>query len=344
MTTATEDGKKMYAVCVDLESGKIKHDKLLFENEVVQKDHHVTNTYASPTPILDEQFVFIHFGSYGTACLRRDTCEVVWQRRDLPCNHFRGPGSSPILYKNMLIFHQDGFDFQYVVALDRKTGETVWKADRDVAYGTDNGDVFKAFCTPLVIDIAGQKQLVSPTSKACLVLDPETGKEIWRVRFEEFSATARPLFDGKRLYINTGFSKAQLYCVEADGKGDITESPKVIWTQRKNIGSKPSQLLVGGRIFSITDDGVLSRISTETGEVVWQERLGGKFSSSLVATDEHLFALDHDGKGYVFTLADEPVKVSENKLPDGCNASPAIVNDSLIVRTTTQLYRIAKPR
>ena len=344
LTTATTDGKKMYAVCVDLESGKIKHDKLLFENTEVQKDHHETNTYASPTPVLDEQFVFIHFGSYGTACLRRDNCDVVWQRRDLPCNHFRGPGSSPILYKNLLIFHQDGFDFQYVVALDRKTGNTVWKADRDIAYGTDNGDVFKAFCTPLVIDVAGHKQLVSPASKACLVLDPDTGKEIWRVRFEEFSATARPLFDGKRLYLNTGFGKAQLYCVDADGKGDVTDSPKVIWTQRKSIGSKPSQILVGGRMFSVTDDGIVARLSVATGEVVWQERLGGKFSSSLVATDEHLFAFDHDGKGYVFTVADEPKKVSENNLPDGCNASPAIVNDSLIVRTTTQLYRIAQPR
>ena len=344
LTTATTDGKKMYAVCVDLESGKIKHDQLLFENTEVQKDHHETNTYASPTPVLDEEYAFIHFGSYGTACLRRDNCAVVWQRRDLPCNHFRGPGSSPILYKNLLIFHQDGFDFQYIVALDRKTGETVWKVDRDIAYGTDNGDVFKAFCTPIVIDVAGQKQLVSPTSKACLVLNPDTGKEIWRVRFEEFSATARPLFDGKRLYINTGFGKAQLYCVEADGKGDVTDSPKVIWTQRKTIGSKPSQLLVGGRIFSVTDDGIVARISVDTGEVVWQERLGGKFSASLVATDEYFFVFDYDGKGYVFTVADEPQKVSENKLPDGCNASPAIVNDSLIVRTTTQLYRIAKPR
>ena len=176
------------------------------------------------------------------------------------------------------------------------------------------------------------------------MLNPDTGKEIWRVRFEEFSATARPLFDGKRLYINTGFGKAQLYCVEADGKGDVTDSPKVIWTQRKTIGSKPSQLLVGGRIFSVTDDGIVARISVDTGEVVWQERLGGKFSASLVATDEYFFVFDYDGKGYVFTVADEPQKVSENKLPDGCNASPAIVNDSLIVRTTTQLYRIAKPR
>ncbi len=342
LTTAARDGKQQYAVCVDLATGKIKHDKLIFENAEVQKDHHETNTYASPTPILDDKFVFVHFGSYGTACLRRDTCEIVWQRRDLPCNHFRGPGSSPILYDNLLIFHQDGFDFQYVVALDRATGKTVWKADRDIEYGTDNGDFYKAFCTPIIIDVAGQKQLISPTSKACLALDPATGKEIWRVRYQEFSATARPLFDGNRLYINTGFGKAQLYCVKVDGKGDITDSDKIIWMQRKGIGSKPSQILVGGRLFGVTDDGILARISTADGEIVWQDRLGGKFSASLVATDEYLYTFDYDGKGYVYTLADEPQKVAMNQLPDGCNASPAIVEDSLIVRTTTHLYRIGK--
>jgi outer membrane protein assembly factor BamB len=342
LTTAAVDGKKMYVVCVDLSSGQIKHDKLLFENETVQKDYHETNSYASPTPILDDKFVFVHFGSYGTACLKRDNCELVWQRRDLPCNHYRGPASSPILYKNMLIFHQDGFDFQYAIALDRSSGATVWKADRKIEYGTDNGDYYKAFCTPIIIDVGGQAQLISPTSKACLVLDPNTGHELWRVRYDEFSATARPLFDGQRLYINTGFGKAQLYCVKVDGKGDITGTPSVIWTQRKGIGSKPSQLLVGGRLYGVTDDGILTRISTDNGEIVWQDRLGGKFSASLVATDHHLYAFDHDGKGYVYTLGDTPNRVSENQLPDGCNASPAIVDDTLIVRTTTHLYRFGK--
>lgn len=338
LTTATEDGKKMYAVCVSLDSGEILHDLLVFENEQVQPDFHVTNSYASPTPVLDDKHAYVHFGAYGTACLDRQGGQVLWQRRDLPCNHFRGPGSSPILYRDLLIFHMDGFDYQYVVALNKKTGETVWKRDRNIDYGTDNGDYYKAYSTPLVINVEGQDQLVSSTSKATVVLDPLTGEEIWRVRYDEFSATARPLFDGKRLYINTGFGKAQLLCVEADGKGDVTDT-KVLWAQKRGIGSKPSQVLVGGRLFSVSDDGVLTRIDTQTGEIAWQKRLGGNFSSSLVATREHLFAFDHDGKSYAYTVADEPEQVSENVLPDGCRASPAIVDDSLVVRTITHLYR-----
>lgn len=341
LTTATEDGKQMFVLCLDARTGQVKHDRLVFENEELQPDFHVTNSYASPTPVLDAEFVFVHFGAYGTACLRRTDGSVVWQRRDLPCNHFRGAGSSPILWEGLLIFHMDGFDFQYAVALDARTGKTVWKKDRDVEYGTDNGDFYKAYSTPIVIEVAGQPQLISPASMACLALNPRTGEEIWRVRYAEHSTTVRPLFDGKRIYLSTGFGKAAMLCVRVDGMGDVTDT-HVEWVQRKGIGSKPSPVLVQGRLFGLTDDGILSRIDVETGEIVWQQRLGGKFSASLLATDDRLYAFDHDGKAYVYSVADQPELVAENHLAAGCNASPAVIGNSLIVRTTTDLYRLGR--
>lgn len=338
LTTATVDGTKMSVICVDFESGEIKHDKVLLENQTVQEDYHVTNSYASPTPIIEGPNVFVTFGAYGTLCLERKTCNVVWKRTDLKCNHYRGAGSSPIIYQNLLIFHMDGFDFQYAIALDKNTGKTVWKKDREVEYGTDNGDFYKAFSTPLVISVNGRDQLISPASMACLALDPLTGKEIWRVRYDEHSTTVRPVFDGKRIYVSTGFGKAKMKCVRVDGAGDITDT-HVDWTQKKSIGSKPSPVLIDGRLFDVTDAGIFERIDIETGEIVWQKRLGGKFSASLVANSDFIFAFDHDGKGYVFTNADEPELVGESKLLDGCNASPAIVGDNLIVRTKNFLYR-----
>lgn len=344
LTTATENGLKMSVVCVSLESGKVIHDQLIFENESVQPDFHVTNTYASPTPVIDGQFVYLHYGAYGTACISRTDCKKIWERRDLPCNHYRGAASSPIVYRGKLIFHMDGFDHQYAVALDCKSGQTVWKADRKVEYGTDNGDYYKAFSTPLVIQVDGKDQLISPAAMACLALDPETGKEIWRVRYPEHSTTVRPTFDGQHLYISTGFSKAQMLCIRVAGaSGDVTKT-HVVWAQNKGIGSKPSPVLVAGRLFDVTDDGVLCRLDLKTGEQVWKHRVGGKFSASLVASGEYLVALDHDGKGYVFTIADEPELVAENVLPDGCNASPALLSDSLIVRTTSSLYRLKTAR
>jgi outer membrane protein assembly factor BamB len=339
LTTATEDGLKMYAVCIDLKSGKIIHDQLLFENDSVQKDFHVTNTYASSTPVIDGESVYVHFGAYGTAKIKRSDCSKVWERRDLPCNHYRGAGSSPIVYKDKLIFHMDGFDHQYAVALDCQTGETLWKKDREVDYGSTDGDVFKAFSTPLIINVGGKDQMISPASKACIALDPNSGKELWRVGYSEHSTTVRPVFDGSRLYLSTGFSKAQMMCVRVDGTGDVTKT-HVDWMQSKGIGSKPSPVLVNGKLFDVTDDGVLGRIDLKNGEIVWKQRLGGKFSASLVATEDKLVALDHDGKGYVFSVADEPQLLGENSLPDGCNASPALVGNSLILRTTTALYKI----
>lgn len=339
LTTATEDGLKMFAVCICWQTGEVIHNRLIFENESVQPDFHETNSYASPTPVIHEQHVYVHFGAYGTACLRRSDGQKVWERRDLPCNHYRGAGSSPIVHSNLLIFHMDGFDYQYAVALDCLTGKTVWRADRDVEYGTDNGDYFKAFCTPLVIDFAGRQQLISPASMACLSLEPMTGREIWRVGYEEHSTTARPVFDGQRIFMSTGFSKAKMLCIDASGSGDVTET-HVVWSEHRSIGCKPSPIYTDGNLFVLTDDGILSRFDPVSGKSQWRVRLGGNFSASLVATSEHLVALDHDGKGYVFSISDEPQLLHENSLDDGCNASPAIVGDSLLIRTKSALYRL----
>lgn len=339
LTTASEDGQRMSVLCLDASDGRIKQDLLVFENDAVQPDYHVTNSYASPTPVLDEQHVYVHFGAYGTACLNRKTGELLWQRRDLPCNHYRGPGSSPILYQDLLIFHMDGFDYQYAIALNKKNGETVWKKDRDVEYGTDNGDFYKAFSTPLVISVGGRDQLISPASMCCVALDPSSGQELWRVRYEEHSTTVRPLFDGKRIFLSTGFGKAKMLCVRVGGTGDVTET-HVEWVQRQGIGSKPSPVLVHGNLYCVTDDGVLVRIDPDTGDIGWKERLGGKFSASLIANDANLYAFDHDGKSYVYTLTDPPVRIAENQLAEGCNASPAVLGNSILVRTTSALYRL----
>ncbi|MCA9192844.1 MAG: PQQ-binding-like beta-propeller repeat protein [Planctomycetales bacterium] len=339
LTTATEDGTRMYVVCVDFETGEIRHDILIFENKDVQPDYHVTNSYASPTPVLDSENVYVHFGAYGTACLSRKSAQVVWQRRDLQCNHYRGAGSSPILFEDLLIFHMDGFDFQYAIALDRKSGNTVWRKDREVEYETDNGDFYKAFSTPLLIKLGDQTQLISPASKCCVSLDPKTGKELWRARYAEHSTTGRPVFDGQRIFMSTGFGKAKMACIRVNGQGDVSDT-HMEWIQHRGIGSKPSPVLVAGRLFDVTDDGIISRISLTDGEILWQHRMGGKFSASLLASEKYLYAFDHDGKGYVFSVADQPELLAENSLPDGCNASPAVLGSSLVVRTTSSLYRL----
>jgi outer membrane protein assembly factor BamB len=339
VTTATADGKVDYAVCLDKHTGKIVHDLKLWENENPSPLGNAMNCYASCTPVIEAGRVYVHFGSYGTACLDTATGKILWQRRDLPCEHFRGPGSSPILFENLLIFHMDGYDHQYVVALDKATGETVWKTDRDVDYGTDNGDTMKAFCTPLVIEAAGKEQLISPTSKATLAYDPRTGKELWRVRYGSFSVAAMPLFDKELLYLNTGFGKADLLAVRPDGAGDVTDS-HVVWTAKKSIGSKPSQVLVDGLIFNVHDSGVASCLDAKTGDELWSKRLGGEYSGALLYGDGKVYFCSHDGSTTVLKAAREYTELAKNQLGDGFMASPAVTGKALILRTKSALYRV----
>jgi outer membrane protein assembly factor BamB len=340
VTTATEDGKEMFAVCLDKNSGKVLHDIKVFDNEEPQFCHPM-NSYASPTPVVEKGRVYVHFGSYGTACLDAKTAATIWSRRDFPCDHFRGPGSSPILFGNLLIVHFDGFDYQYVVALDKSTGKLVWKTDRDIDYGTTDGDIFKAFCTPLVIDVGGQQQLVSPTSKATIAYEPQTGREIWRVRYDGFSATAQPLVGDGVIFLNTGFSKADLLAVRLGGRGDITDS-HVLWTAKKTLGSKPSQVLVVDLIFNAQDNGVASCLDAQTGQEVWAKRLGGQFSASLVYADGRVYLCDHDGKTYVISPERQYRELAVNTLDAGCMATPAISGRAIYLRTQTHLYRIEK--
>jgi outer membrane protein assembly factor BamB len=339
LTTATADGKENSALCVDKNSGQILFDLKLWDNEKPSPLGNALNCYASPSPVIEEGRVYVTWGSYGTACLDTATGKVLWQRRDLPCEHFRGPGSSPILFENLLILHFDGFDFQYVVALDKATGRTVWKTDRDVEYGTDNGDVMKAFSTPIVIEAAGKLQLISPTSKAALAYDPRTGKELWRIRYTSFSSSAMPLFGRGLVFINTGFGKADLMAVKPDGEGDVTGT-HVLWTAKKSIGSKPSQLLVGDLIFNVHDGGVANCLDANDGAEIWSKRLGGEYSASPLAACGRIYYFGQDGSTTVVEAKREYAELAKNQLDDGFMASPAVTGKALILRTRSALYRI----
>jgi outer membrane protein assembly factor BamB len=339
VTAAPEDGKANYAICVDKNSGKVLHDIKLWDVEKPSPLGNTLNGYASCTPVIEEGRVYIHFGSYGTACLDTKSGKVLWQRRDLPCEHFRGPGSSPILFENLLIFHMDGFDFHYVVALDKVSGETVWKTDRNIQYGTDNGDMMKGFYTPIVIKAAGKTQLISPSSKACMSYDPRTGREYWRIRYPSHSGAAMAIHGHGFVYINTGFGVADLLAVKPDGEGDVTAT-HVVWASKKSIGSKPSQVLVGDLIFNVHDRGVASCIDAKMGEELWNKRLTGEFSASPLYADGKIYYLGQDGTTTVVKADREYVELAKNVLDDGFMASPAVTGKALILRTRSALYRV----
>lgn len=343
LTTAKEDGTEFFAICVDRESGKVIHDLKIFD-ESEPRFKHAFNSYASPSPVIEEGRVYVHFGSYGTAAVDTSNGKIIWSRRDLPCDHFRGPGSSPIVYRDLLISHYDGADVQYIVAMNKHTGKTVWKKDRDIEYGTNNGDFKKAYCTPGVFTIDGKDQLISPTSKATVAIDPLTGKEYWRITYGEFSATARPQYWNGLFFINTGFSKAQLIAVRAGGTGDITKT-HIEWATKKAVGSKPSQIVANGMVFTAADKGgIVGCIDALTGEYHWAERIGGEFTASPLFANNRIYFFDQKGKTTVVEASKEFKVVATNQLEAGFMSSPAVSGDALFVRTKEALYRIEEPK
>lgn len=338
LTSATEDGRQLYAIAVDAHRGVILHDITVFDIAEPMFCYPY-NSYASSTPVIEQDRLWVHYGSAGTACLDTRTGEVLWRRQDLPCNHHRGPGSSPIVFQDLLIVNFDGFDVQYVVALDKHTGQTVWKTDRSLDYGTDNGDVKKAYSTPTVIQHEGRLQLVSPAAVGTIAYDPLTGSELWTVYHGGFNAAARPLYSHGMVILNLEGGDRML-AVRPDGRGDVTKT-HVVWTNKKATPTRPSQLILGDCIFMVNDAGIASALDIRTGQPLWTHRLGGKHSASPITAHGRIYFFDEDGVSYVIDAHPERCELlAENVLDAGCMASPAVHGDALILRTKTHLYRI----
>lgn len=347
LSTANEKGTELSAVCVDTRTGKIIHDLLLFRVENPQYAHPF-NTYASPTPVLDGGRVYITFGSPGTACLDAKTGNVLWERRDFVCNHFRGAGSSPTIYKDLLLMNFDGSDFQFVVALNKNTGETVWKTNRSLDFKdltpegkpAADGDWRKAFSTPLVHDFGAGPILISHGSKALYAYEVETGRELWRVEEQKtHSGSGRPVAGHGMIFVSMGHSKSELWAVKPGGRGDVTQT-HVAWKVKRNVPTRSSVVLAGGLLFMVDDGGIASCLEAKTGEQLWNERIGGTYSAAPLAAAGRIYFFSEDGKTTV-VAADREFKVlATNQVGSGFMASPAVIGNSLVLRSKTHLYRI----
>jgi len=341
LTTATEDGKQMSAICIDRLTGKVLRDMVVFENEN-PRFAHPTNSYASCTPVIEEGRIYVHFGSYGTACLDTDTGQKIWERRDFECNHWRGPGSSPILDGDKLIVAYDGYDHQFVTALDTGSGKTVWKRDRNIDYGTDNGDRKKAYSTATIVEHQGRRQVVSPSATDTVSYDPETGEELWRVHHGGMNAAARPLYAHGLVYIAAGSGPLSLIAVRPDGSGDVTDT-HIEWGFSKSAPKRPSPIIDGDLMFMIEDKGVASCINAKTADIVWQKRVGGgEYRASPILAGGHVYFFSMAGRVTVIEAAKEYKVVAEGHFENGFQASPAVADDRLYLRTTKDIYCIAK--
>jgi outer membrane protein assembly factor BamB len=294
------------------------------------------NSRASPTPIVDGDRVYVHFGAEGTAALSTSG-EILWTTH-LRYESQHGNGGSPTLYRDLLIVNCDGNGGDaYVVALDTATGKARWKTSR-------RRPADQAYSTPLVITVGDRDQLVSVGAYRAAAYDPLTGQEIWRVSYGDgFSNVPRPVFGQGLVFIATGFQTPSLIAVRPDGKGDVTRT-HVAWTITRGAPYTPSPLLVGNDLYYVSDTGVLSLADATSGQVLWQQRLGGNHSASPVLADGKVYFQSEEGTTTVIAPAREFRRLATNRLDGATLASMAVSNGSLFVRSHTHLYRISERR
>ncbi len=348
-TTAAEKGSTMSVFCLDEKNGDVLLDKVIVTVDNPEPLNNKMNTYATPSPVVEAGRVYISFGSYGTFCLDTETFETIWQRRDITASHWRGPGSSLAMWENLIVLTHDGADQQYHVALDKATGNTVWRADRSTDYGDEkdgrpanSGDMRKGYSTPIFVKVGDKTQMICNSAKACWAYDAATGDEIWNVHYSTHSPSSRPVYSEElgMAFINTGLGKAEVWAIKLDPEmsGDVSES-HVKWKLLKRTPKRSSPVIVDG-LFFMANDGVVSCADAATGEVLWMERAGKDYSASLLAADGKIYCFDEEGLCTVLKAGKEFEVISENHLDSGMMASPAASNGALFVRTKTHIYRI----
>jgi outer membrane protein assembly factor BamB len=348
MSSATADGHELYAVCVDADSGKIVYDIKLFD--VPNPQYCIPfNSYGSPSPCIEEGRVYVTFGAPGTACLDTATGKVLWARTDFVCNHYRSAGSSPTLWHDALFMNFDGSDHQFVVALDKKTGQTVWRTERSTDYADldpsgkprAEGDFRKAFSSPRIASVDGKDQLISLGSKAIYGYDPVNGNELWRLEIKtSFSGSDTPVIADGVIYYGTGHGSTDLVAFRP-GSGVLGEKD-IVWRTHKSVPTRSSVLVVDGLVYMTTDAGIVNCLDAKTGKVIWHDRIDGQYSASPIYAGGNIYFFSEEGVTTVLAGAKEFKVLARNQLPEGFMATPAVAGNALFLRTRTALYRVEK--
>lgn len=328
----------LYALQMDLNDGQLKQKIKLFDVKDPQLIH-TLNSFASPTPVIDSENVIVNFGTFGTACLNRNSGEVVWKRNDINIDHETGPGSSPVIWNDLLIMHFDGIDSQFVIAMDKTTGKTRWQTARSGEMH-QSPSMQKAFATPLVVQQNGKDVLISPAANWVYAYDPKTGQELWKTNYGKlgFSCVPRPIVNGNMVYVCTSFMRSTLLAIDISSINSQTAPIK--WEFDQQVPNMSSPILIDGKIYFCSDRGIATCVDSSTGQQVWRERLGGDVSASPVYGDGKLFMSNRNGETFVIEPGDKLNKIATNKLDSRIMGSPAIVDNSLLIRTEKYLYRI----
>ncbi len=350
VTTGTADGKELYAVCLDFNTGEIIYDIKVFSPEDVEEKHQL-NTYATPTPCIEKGYVYVHYGNAGTACINTSDGSIVWKNSAFKCKFVQGPASSPVLYKNLIILHYEGVDVRFLVALDKSSGKLVWKSDRPADPYKPLPEIGKkAYTTPLVVNVKGRDMLISNGSAVCIAYEPATGKEIWRVVDGAESTIAMPVMENGVLYWYTGFMVADdgsnytnFLAVNPDGQGDITKT-NILWKKRDALAHNQmlTPVIRDGLIYTVNSRNTMMCLDAKTGEEVWSKHVTSDYDASPLYINGNIWFFSSRGEILVLKAGRKYEVIAQDKTDSGIFATPAVLRNTMILRTQNFLYRIGR--
>ncbi|MEM6330931.1 MAG: PQQ-binding-like beta-propeller repeat protein [Planctomycetota bacterium] len=322
--------------CYDRATGDLVWRRVAIETTPYEGTHR-TNGFASASPCTDGERVYAHFGSQGTYCFTMDG-QPVWQRDlgDMTVRATFGEGSSPTLAGGKLLVPWDHEGPSSLFALDKLTGETVWKTDRDEP---------TCWATPLVTDAGGARQVVMNGQTSARGYDLETGQELWRCAGQTKRPAASAVAGGGRVFVASGFRGAFLGAFAATGRGDLQGTAGVLWTKSRDTPDIASPLLSGNRLYYYkAKTGVLTCVDAATGEPHYTGRRTGlrTIYASPVAAGGYVYLTDRDGTTVVIEDADTFNIVATNSVGETVDATPAPVGGELFIRGERNLFCIAE--
>ncbi len=345
LTTCIEEKGERLLLCLDRTSGKELWRRTVLVARLEEK--HGLNSFSSATPATDGVYVYVSFLAYPdmeVACYDM-TGKQIWQRSPGKLLSRHGFCSSPVLHKDLIILNGDQDATAYIVALDKKTGEERWRADRP--------NKTRSYCTPILFPDPrrkGHTQLVLSGSKCVTGYDADTGKLLWINDGPTEQYVASLVYHQGILFLTTGFPEYHLMGIRPDGEGNITGSEHIVWhiPHREN-GARgaayvPSPLAHNGYFFVISDAGFLGCIEAKTGKRLWMKKLGRRHSASPVLIEGHMYIPDDDGKVWVVKASPTFAVVGRNQMGEGIFASPAVAHGQMLLRTVKHLYCIAGER
>ena len=322
-------------LCVDLDSGKILWDKTVYEGTVYD-NRHKKNTYASATPVTDGKFVYLSFEAEGIYCYDFDGKRIWKTSLGKIAKGGMGPGTSPVLYENLLILQadQEYGEGSFIAAVDKKTGKEVWRVERDQR---------RSWATPLLIKTGQRTELVTSGPNKIISYDPATGRELWRAPGVISNPIPSPVTGQGLVFVTAGSDAKRAFAIRLGGSGDLAGTANVVWSYEKGTAYVPSPILYNEYLYLITDGGAITCLEAATGKVIYQSRIpmAVSFTASPVAFEGKIMFVSEDGDSFILKAGPVPEILNANQLGEPVFASPAIVAGRILIRGQSNLYCIA---